>query len=143
MEEMEGGAVDSVLYREGYGMLAMNDDVPYVVPMSFGYDGTACYVQMTTTGHKNDLLERHSRSTLAVVSRLPGSGVSESVLVSGAFERVTGDAVAEGLGALAANAEFGPDLAMWGDPVEDVDLGVYRLALESVSGRRFEPGDPF
>jgi uncharacterized protein len=30
------------------------DNVPYLVPMSFGYDGTALYVHTTTTGKKID-----------------------------------------------------------------------------------------
>lgn len=142
MQEMDRARCDDVLYREGAGMLALSeDDVPYVIPMSFGYDGSVCYIQMTTSGRKNHVLTGNPRATLALVSYDPADGCSESVLVEGTMERTEGAAVEPGLEALANNAEFGTDLSVWGEPVQDVELALYRLVPTSISGRRFNPGD--
>jgi nitroimidazol reductase NimA-like FMN-containing flavoprotein (pyridoxamine 5'-phosphate oxidase superfamily) len=142
MEEMDRAGCDEVLYREGAGMLALSeDDVPYVIPMSFGYDGTVCYIQITTSGRKNRVLTANARATLAIVSYDPESGRSESVLVEGTMEGAEGAAVEPGLEALANNAEFGTDLSVWGEPVQDVELALYRLVPTSISGRRFNPSD--
>ena len=141
MEEMDRADCDEVLYREGAGMLVLSDDdVPYVIPMSFGYDGTACFIQMTTSGRKNRVLTGNPRATLALVSSDLENGWSESVLVEGRMEQADGAGVKPGLEALADNAEFGSDLSVWGEPVQDVDLALYRLVPTSVSGRRFDPG---
>lgn len=141
MEEMDRAGCDDVLYREGAGMLALvDDDVPHVVPMSFGYDGSTCYIQMTTSGRKNDVLTSNPRATLAVRSVDPENGCSESVLVEGTVERVEED-LESGLEALADNAEFGTDLSVWGEPIQDVDLALYRFDPISISGRRFQPGE--
>lgn len=142
MEEMDPGACERVLYREGFGMLALSDgDVPYIVPMSFGYDGADCFVQMTTSGRKNAVISTNSRASLAVLSVDAQTGVSESVLVDGTIAVADDEDVADGLAALAGNAEFGSDLSVWGEPVQEADLELYRLRVDQLSGRRFGPGD--
>jgi len=138
MDEMAREDVDRVLNREGFGMLAMSDGTtPYVIPMSFGYDGTACHIQMSETGRKNDVIAENPHASLSVLSIDDDSGSSESVVVEGLLEPVPETDLAEAMAALAGNAEFGSDLSVWGVPVKDVELGVYRLVPERVSGRRF------
>lgn len=140
MEDLDRRDCDSVLYQQGWGMLAMTDgSSPYVLPMSFGYDGEACYVQMTTSGRKNDILSENPQASLAVMAFDPESGASQSVLVEGSIAVVPEADAADGLTALAENAEFGRDLSVWGEPVQDVDLEVYRLDVETVTGHRFAP----
>lgn len=144
MEVMDPGACERVLYREGFGMLALTDgDVPYIVPMSFGYDGADCFVQMTTSGRKNAVISTNPRASLAVLSVDPETGVSESVLVEGTIGVADDEHVADGLAALAGNAEFGTDLSVWGEPVQEVDLDLYRLEVEQLSGHRFGPGEQY
>lgn len=138
MEEMDPGATDRVLTREGHGMLGMSvDDVPYVVPMSFGYDGDYCYVQMSRSGRKNDAIASNSRVTLVVQSVDPDEEATLSVVVDGHIEEVPADEEATAMAALAENAEFGTDLEVWGVPVQDVELGLYRIVPASITGRRF------
>ncbi|MGM0397533.1 MAG: pyridoxamine 5'-phosphate oxidase family protein [Halobacteriota archaeon] len=140
---MDRDACERVLFREGHGFLALSDDdIPYVIPMSFGYDGTDCFIQMTTGGRKNEALGDGDRVSLAVLSTDYETGISESVLVDGTMALVPEAAVEDGLAALAANAEFGTDLSVWGEPVQDVDLALYRLSVAELSGRRFAPGEP-
>lgn len=138
MDELDDAAIDRVLSREGYGFLAMSaDDVPYVVPMSFGYDGEDCFCQMSTRGRKNEVLGANDRVSLAVLSIDPDAGISESVLVEGTLAEVPPNDLEDAMATLAANAEFGTDLEVWGVPVQEVDLAVYRLDVVSRTGRRF------
>lgn len=138
MEDMSAAAVDDVLYREGFGVLGIGaENRPYLLPMSFGYDGQDCYIQMTTEGRKNDLLAGNRDASLAVVSLDPQAGSSESVIVEGRLESIPAAEEIEAFAALADNAEFGTDLSIWGEPLESVDLDMYRLTTDLVSGRRF------
>lgn len=138
MEELGPEAIDRVLYREGFGMLATSaEGVPSVVPMSFGYDGETCFLQMTTSGRKNDAIAANPRVALQVLSVDYDAGISESVLVEGTIGRVDEADVPAAMESLAANAVFGADLTVWGVPVQEADLGLYRIDPERRSGRRF------
>lgn len=114
---------------------------PYVLPMSFGYDGEHCFVQMTTTGRKNRILAENPNVCLAIISTDPAAGTSTTVLVEGSMRKVSEADAADGLAAMADNAEFGGDLSVWGEPVQDVDLALYRIEAASISGRTFAPGE--
>jgi hypothetical protein len=139
MERIDAGDVERVLRREAVGALglATADGVPYVVPMSFGYEDETLYFQMGGAGRKNDLVSQNPRGSLMVLSLGDGARHTESVVVTGRIESVPPDEESTAFAALAANAEFGTDLTVWGDPLEESTLELYALRPDSVTGRRF------
>ena len=61
--------LDAILYGAEVLYLAMSDGgVPYVVPMNFGYDGTALYLHSAVAGCKIDILKRQARVSFAVTA---------------------------------------------------------------------------
>jgi len=60
-------ALDELLRRETVLYLAMVDEgAPYVVPMSYGYDGNALYLHSALAGRKMEILRRNPRVSFAV-----------------------------------------------------------------------------
>lgn len=56
------GTIDDIIRRCRVCRLGMCDNgQPYVVPMSFGYDGQCIYLHAATEGRKIDILRRNSR----------------------------------------------------------------------------------
>jgi uncharacterized protein len=54
--------VDQIIRDSRVCRLALSaDDVPYLVPLSFGYDGAAIYIHTALEGKKIDYFERNNR----------------------------------------------------------------------------------
>lgn len=54
--------IDAFINRSPVCRLGMvDDDMPYIVPMSFGYDGHAFYFHSALKGRKIDVLKRNPR----------------------------------------------------------------------------------
>jgi nitroimidazol reductase NimA-like FMN-containing flavoprotein (pyridoxamine 5'-phosphate oxidase superfamily) len=50
--------IDAIIYRSEVCRLAMaRDNIPYMVPLSFGYDGEAVYLHTAREGRKIDFFE--------------------------------------------------------------------------------------
>ena len=61
-EISDRGTIDDIIRRCRVCRLGMCDNgQPYVVPMSFGYDGQCIYLHAATEGKKIDILQRNSR----------------------------------------------------------------------------------
>jgi len=61
-EITDRGAIDAIIRRCRVCRLGLSDDgQPYVVPLSFGYDGTHIYFHAAHEGRKVDILKRNSR----------------------------------------------------------------------------------
>jgi uncharacterized protein len=59
--------IDDVLRRGQVLYLAMCDgDMPYVIPLSYGFDGEALYVHCAPEGRKLDILRRASQVCFAI-----------------------------------------------------------------------------
>lgn len=55
-------AIDSIIGRSSVCRLGMSDNgQPYIVPLSFGYDGRFLYVHAAVDGRKVDILKRNNR----------------------------------------------------------------------------------
>ena len=68
-EVTDRAAIDDVLNRARVFSMAMVDKgMPYVVPLSFGYDGKALYVHGAPDGRKVDALKADSRVCFTAVS---------------------------------------------------------------------------
>jgi len=138
MDSLDGNGIDEVLTSTSYGFLGLaRDDTPYVIPMSFGYDGDALYFQMNFQGRKSDCIGENAAAAFAVLSIDPATGVSKSVLVEGELSEVRGDDRTPAFEALAANAEFGTSLDIWRSPLEETNLTLFELPPTDITGRVF------
>jgi hypothetical protein len=132
--------IDDLLAEVGFGVLSMSlDDVPYGVPLSFGYDGGDrlyfVFVGHSDEGRKTEYAERAD-----VVSFLAYDVVADddwrSVIVEGSLDRITIDDWEAAREALGENG-WRPQLLADVDP--DQDPRVWALEIESASGRKVEP----
>jgi nitroimidazol reductase NimA-like FMN-containing flavoprotein (pyridoxamine 5'-phosphate oxidase superfamily) len=146
MRELTDEEIDEVLMRNGIGTLALNDDgVPYPIPMSFGYDGEKpiFVMQFGAAGRsrKVSCLDASPTAGFLVYEQV-GTGLDaewHSVIMSGDVREIETANATEAFSALASNAEFAPDLTVWGAPFDDVELQLYELVLEECWGRTFPP----
>ncbi|MCX6094539.1 MAG: pyridoxamine 5'-phosphate oxidase family protein [Candidatus Bipolaricaulota bacterium] len=66
-EIRDRGAIDRVLHAASVCHLALCDgDRPYVVPMSYGYDGERLYFHCASDGRKLDVIRRNPNACFAV-----------------------------------------------------------------------------
>ena len=138
MEDLSRQEVDEVLEDVGYGFLGFaRENRPYVLPMSFGYDGDDLYFQMNSQGRKFDYIDEETAACLTVLSIDQDTGVSKSILIEGDVREVSEEMAVTAYEALAANANFGTDLFTWGIPLQDADPTLFILHPEDVSGRMF------
>lgn len=138
MRELSASEIDAVIEREGVGVLALSDDdVPYSLPMSYGYDraGERFYMMFGGDGRKTDYVNANDVASLTIVER--EDYVWRSVLVRGTIDRVTGGEERQAFAALATTATFPNDLQVWGERLEDTNLVLYVLDVEERSGREF------
>lgn len=70
-KHMDQNEIDQFLYEQGVGVLALADeDLPYILPLSFGYDGDAClyftYLLFGEQSKKEDLSDRAEKARFLV-----------------------------------------------------------------------------
>jgi hypothetical protein len=67
---LDRDTIDTIIHQSDYCHLACcQGKTPYVIPVSFGYDGTAVYIHTASSGRKIGIFEHNSRVCLAFVSR--------------------------------------------------------------------------
>ena len=107
LEELDEGETTDFLTSQGYGVLGLPDEVPYMLPMSFGYDGedTLYFVFL---GASAELRKETYASQSSVASfttfDVDPDGSWRSVIVAGPLERITIDEWDSAREALADNA---------------------------------------
>lgn len=128
--------VDRFLRAHGTGTLSLaRGDHAYGVPISFGYDGDACYFVFLTLGpesKKAAFAETSAETTLTVVET-SGQFDWASVIVTGPIAELDADEWDAARDALADNA-WHPSLFSEASPQGDV--AGYRLDLDHVSGQK-------
>lgn len=130
--------IDTVLHEIGYGYLGLADDGrPYVIPLSFGYDGETLFFQMNSGGRKSAYIEDGARACFTAVRVAVDAPSTTSVIVEGALESVPEEDSAHAMQVLAKNGEFGTDFDIWGDPLQKVELREIQLVPTEISGRSF------
>lgn len=137
MRVLDAATIDAVLERAGYGFLGFaRGDRPYVIPVSFGYDGEALYFQLNDEGRKHEYITEGVPVTFNTVSPREG-GTMESVFVEGTFHEVAGEDSVHAMEVLAENASFGTDFGAWNKPLQETDFSEYVLQPAELSGRSF------
>lgn len=136
--ELSPAETDDLLGRHETGVLALaSDDEPYAIPISFGYDAEdrRFFLRLVSTpeSEKRAFLEA-APSTRLVVYEEEENGTYRSVVVTGTLEAIsTDDMTVERI------EQYGrakrPLFEIWGESKRDLDIGLYELDAENVSGR--------
>lgn len=143
MRELPADEVDQLLTRNGVGVLGLSDDgQPYVIPMSFGYDGTEMTFPMQWgtgyDGRKERCVDTGSKAGFTVYEQDSDSPqVWRSVVITGELYQIEDGKKERAFASLAANAEFASDLGVWGVPLDEVELRLFGLSVEECTGREF------
>jgi nitroimidazol reductase NimA-like FMN-containing flavoprotein (pyridoxamine 5'-phosphate oxidase superfamily) len=106
--EMDDAEIDEVLTDVGIGVLSMSSEgVPYGVPLSFGYDGDDrlyfVFLGASTELRKEAYAEQASVASFTTFDVNP-DGSWQSVIVTGAIDRITIDEWSTAREAMANNA---------------------------------------
>ena len=135
--EMSAAAVDGFLGRHETGVLALADaSVPYAIPISYGYHEAdrEVYLRLVSTvdSEKRAFLGADPAARL-VVSEEDGESYA-SVVATGTLEQVDPSSLSpEGI------VQYGetrrPLFEIWADDVPDLDIELYRLDPDRLSGR--------
>lgn len=135
-------AIDVVLRRAEVLHLGMTgEDGPYVVPVNFGYDGTALWVHCAEAGHKLDLLAADPRVCFTAetdVRIVPGKGCGwtakfASVIGFGTAALVTDPAEkVRGLEAVVEHYSGSPEHFT---PAKSRGVAVLRIGVSSMTGK--------
>ena len=139
---MDDADIDRFLTEAGIGVLSMaKDDVPYGLPLSFGYDGDDrlyfVFRGYSAAGRKVTYAER-AETVSFLVYDLASKDRWRSVILSGSFDRIAADEWTAAREAILDNA-FRARLLTGGD-VES-NPRVWALDVEEKSGRQIG-GEP-
>jgi hypothetical protein len=128
--------IDGVLRERGVGVLSMSaDDVPYGVPLSFGYDGDDClyfvFLGSTVELRKETYADQSDVASFTTFSVGP-DGSWRSVIVAGPLDRITPgewDAAREAMIDNAYQSNLLAEHELQENP------NVWKLEIEERSGR--------
>jgi nitroimidazol reductase NimA-like FMN-containing flavoprotein (pyridoxamine 5'-phosphate oxidase superfamily) len=143
--------IDAVIRSAEVCRLAFaDDDEPYLVPISFGYDGVALYIHTAKTGRKIDFIERNSRVCFEFENNVKLRGDAgdacewtfefECVIGYGAVAELTNDAdKARGLNEIMKHYS-GREWVI--EPPHLTTTRVWRITIDSVTGKRSSEKPP-
>lgn len=148
LERMTDEEIRTFLGTRGFGVLGLpGEDVPYVIPMSFGFDGESSlyftYI-LGESSRKEALTDRAERARF-LVYEASSPYTWESVLLTGTVEPVD----PEGWGDLSETLSSAWHPAIFDEASVSRGVRVYRFEAEELSGIRhtglpegLEPHDP-
>lgn len=142
MRDLSSEEIDTLLVRNGTGVLSLVDgDRPYPIPMSFGYDPHEEFLVMQLgsgeTSRKLASLKTTPKAAACVYEETQDDLEWQSVVLEGSLVEVTDERIERGYLALAANAQFAPDVTVWGERLDEVELHLYELDVERRGGKLF------
>lgn len=143
MERFSEEAIEEVLRREDDGVLALaDDDEPYGVPVSYGYDGDRFVFQLSRTerGRKGAFVDSNPSACFVVYAKRPNRAV-ESVIATGELRPIPESAQREAFAVLRDNADFPLDDDIWGGSAEREEYELYELVPQTLSGRTYGAGN--
>jgi hypothetical protein len=114
------------------GVLALaQDGAAYAVPISFHYTEGEIYLRLARHegSKKIDYIDSTTEASF-LLYEYADDGSSWSVLAVGGITKV-----GEGFDKTALNEQF-PDLRIFDESVDDVELEIYRLDVSEITGRR-------
>ena len=143
MERFSEETVEEVLRREDDGVLTFaDDDEPYGVPVSYGYDGDRFVFQLSKSkrGRKADFIGEKPWVCFVVYAKHPNR-VVESVIATGELRPIPDADQREAFAVLRENADFPLDGDIWSDSDGNDENELYELVPETLSGRAYGTGN--
>lgn len=134
---MDDGEVRAALDGGDVGVLSLADDGrAYGIPVHFHYDGESLYLRLIDDGHgeKMGFVEATREASFLVYGLGDGGEESWSVVASGPLRQLTGEERAA-FDDATINEQFGP-MRIFGEAIADVDVAIYELDADSITGRR-------
>lgn len=138
--EMSATETDDLLGRHETGVLALaRDGDPYAIPISYGYDRSKreFYMRLVSTpeSEKRSFLASSPSARLVVYEE--EETTYRSAVVTGTLERIDpADLTPETI------EQYGrakrPLFEIWGEGKEDLDIELYQLKPDEISGRYIE-----
>ncbi|RQG98565.1 pyridoxamine 5'-phosphate oxidase family protein [Natrarchaeobius oligotrophus] len=138
--EMTDAEIDDFLARHETGVLSLaRADVPYAIPISYGYDDgeREMYLRLVSTAEseKRDFLDSRPDARLVVYDE--ADSVYRSVIATGALENIPPSKLSPDEIAQYGRAKR-PLFEIWAQGKDELDIELYRLTPESIDGRRTE-----
>lgn len=138
--EMPTAAIDDFLARHETGVLSLaRSDKPYSIPISYGYAGNdgPFYIRLVSTpnSEKREFLESTPESRLVVYEE--DGDTYRSVVANGILERIEVDDLRPEHIHQYGEAKK-PLFEIWADATPDLDIELYELVPNSISGRLVE-----
>lgn len=143
MESFSEETIEEVLRREDDGVLTLaDDDEPYGVPVSYGYDGDRFVFQLSRSDHgrKAEFIDSNPGACFVVYAKHPNR-VVESVIATGELRPVPEGDQREAFAVLRDNAEFPLDGDIWNRNDRGNESELYELVPETISGRSYGTGN--
>ncbi|WP_255198727.1 pyridoxamine 5'-phosphate oxidase family protein [Halorarius litoreus] len=135
---MEPAAVDALLGDHETGVLSLaRDDSPYAIPISYGYDASndRFYLRLVSTPESKKRAFLDSTPAAKLVVYEEDGETYRSVIATGHLEHVPHDELTvehiEQYGAAKR-----PLFEVWAEPKPDLDIALYQLDAEELTGRR-------
>lgn len=132
---MDESEVEDRLRSEVAGVLSLaNDGAAYGVPVHHHYDGESLYFRLGDDDHSKKLSFVETTTEASFVLFGVDEPESWSVLVTGTLEELS-EAEREAFDAATINDQFGP-FRVFDEAIEDVELAMFEMKIETVTGRR-------
>lgn len=138
--EMAPTEIDALLGRHETGVLSLaGADEPYAIPISYGYhaDARRFYLRLVSTpeSEKRTFLSSSPRTRIVVYEE--DEPIYRSVVAKGWLEHVSVDELT-----VEDIEQYGhakrPLFEIWADMKRDLDIQLYALEPEELTGRRVE-----
>ncbi|MDG5774875.1 pyridoxamine 5'-phosphate oxidase family protein [Haloarculaceae archaeon H-GB1-1] len=137
---MTQSEIDDVLSRHETGVLSLaRSDDPYAIPISYGYDSEhrRFYMRLVSTpeSEKREFLSSSPDCRLVVYEET--EPVYQSVVAIGTLEQISTDELTADHIEQYGKAKR-PLFEIWAEGKEELDVQLFKLDPESMSGRRIE-----
>lgn len=138
--ELVGRPLDEFLARRETGVLSLaRANEPYAIPISYGYDADArrFYLRLVSTPESEKRSYLGSSPDARLVIYEGDADTYWSAIATGTLEEIPRDALD-----IEAIEQFGetkrPLFEIWGGSKEDLDILLYKLDADTLSGRRID-----
>ncbi len=140
--EMVAAEIDEFLSGTETGVLALADDNdPYSIPISYGYDADsgAFYMRLVSTpdSDKRGFLSSKPRAKLVIYDENDTQTRYRSVVATGTLEQIDPNEMS-----VEEIEQYGearrPLFEIWGQGKAELDIKLYRLKPDELTGRRTE-----
>jgi nitroimidazol reductase NimA-like FMN-containing flavoprotein (pyridoxamine 5'-phosphate oxidase superfamily) len=135
---LSGGEIDSFLGRQETGVIALaREETSYAVPVSYGYDSEhrRFYLRLVSSpeSEKREFLDSTPHARLVVYEE--DDPLYTSVVATGTLSEISQDELT-----VEHIEQYGdarrPLFEMWGDALPDLNVRLYQLDPDELSGRR-------